>query len=72
MLLYNLFIWFSVRDRNYLYYVFFIAFVGYIDHYCEDFGEQLESLRKEKRFVGIRARNQGPTDYTDLRGQANS
>lgn len=28
MFLYNLFIWFSVRDRNYLWYVLYIFFVG--------------------------------------------
>lgn len=28
MFLYNLFIWFSVRDNNYLYYVLYIFFVG--------------------------------------------
>ncbi len=40
MLLYNLFIWFSVRDRNYLYYVFFIAFVGLTQLTLNGYGNQ--------------------------------
>lgn len=40
MLLYNLFIWFSVRDRNYLYYVLFIAFVGLTQLTLNGYGNQ--------------------------------
>jgi L-fuconolactonase len=50
---------------------FFVAIVGNIDPYREDFGEQLELLRKDKRFVGIRARNKKPIDYSDPRVLAN-
>lgn len=40
MLLYNLFIWFSVRDRNYLYYVLFIATVGVAQLTLNGYGNQ--------------------------------
>ncbi len=50
---------------------FYVALVGNIDPYRKDFGEQLQRLRKDKRFVGIRARNEGPIDYLDPQVLAN-
>jgi L-fuconolactonase len=50
---------------------YFVALVGNIDPSRKDFGEQLEKLAKDKRFVGIRARNEGPIDYTDKRVLSN-
>jgi predicted TIM-barrel fold metal-dependent hydrolase len=44
---------------------FFIALVGNIDPYREDFEARLSELQKDKRFVGVRARNPKPIDYTD-------
>ena len=41
-----------VKGDNY-----FIGLVGNIDPYAEDFSEQLKKLKKDPRFVGIRARN---------------
>lgn len=40
MLLYNIFIWFSVKERNYLYYVFFIFFVGLTQLTLNGYGNQ--------------------------------
>ena len=40
MFLYNLFLWFSVRDNNYLYYVFFIFFVGLTQLTLNGYGNQ--------------------------------
>lgn len=40
MFLYNIFIWFSVRDRSYLYYVFFILFVGLTQLTLNGYGNQ--------------------------------
>jgi predicted TIM-barrel fold metal-dependent hydrolase len=39
--------------------------VGNIDPYRKDFAKQLRGLKKDKRFVGIRARNSDPIDYND-------
>lgn len=50
---------------------FYVALVGNIDPYRKDFGKQLKRLRKDKRFVGIRARNSGPIDYSDPQVLAN-
>jgi predicted TIM-barrel fold metal-dependent hydrolase len=50
---------------------FYVALVGNIDPYREDFDEQLKRLKQDKRFVGIRARNSGPIDYTDPQVLAN-
>lgn len=50
---------------------FYVALVGNIDPYRKDFGKQLKRLRKDKRFVGIRARNSGPIDYADPQVLAN-
>ena len=36
---------------------YFVALVGNIDPYADDFVKQLSVLRKDSRFVGIRARN---------------
>ena len=44
---------------------FYVALVGNIDPYREDFAKQLRRLKKDKRFVGIRARNSDPIDYND-------
>lgn len=44
---------------------FYVALVGNIDPYRKDFGKELTRLRKDKRFVGIRARNAGPINYLD-------
>lgn len=41
----------------------FVGLVGNIDPYRKDFGTQLAKLRKDERFVGIRARNKKPIDY---------
>ncbi len=40
MLLYNIFIWFSVKEQNYLYYVFFILFVGLTQLTLNGYGNQ--------------------------------
>ncbi len=40
MFLYNFFIWFSVRDRNYLLYVLFILFVGLTQLTLNGYGNQ--------------------------------
>jgi L-fuconolactonase len=37
---------------------FFVALVGNIDPYRKDFGQQLDRLRRDPRFVGIRVRTQ--------------
>jgi len=44
---------------------FFIALVGNIDPTIKDFRKQLKPLRKNPRFVGIRARRKGGVDYAD-------
>lgn len=47
---------------------FFVALVGNIDPYAEDFAAQLAELAKDERFVGIRLRNgrqKKAIDYTD-------
>ncbi len=44
---------------------FFIAVVGNIDPYRPDFEQQLLKLKADKRFVGLRARNPKPIDYTN-------
>lgn len=44
---------------------FYVALVGNIDPYRKDFAKQLKQLKKDKRFVGIRARNSEPIDYND-------
>lgn len=47
---------------------FFVALVGNIDPFSEDFGQQVQKLRSDARFVGIRARVQGKKiDYRDKR-----
>ena len=50
---------------------FYVALVGNIDPYRKDFGKQLRRLRKDPRFVGIRARNADPIDYNDPQVLAN-
>lgn len=52
-----------VKDDDY-----FVALVGNIDPYADDFTEQLKELKKDSRFVGVRARNgneKKAIDYTD-------
>ena len=44
---------------------FYVALVGNIDPYRKDFAKQLKHLKKDKRFVGVRARNSDPIDYND-------
>ena len=44
---------------------FYVALVGNIDPYRKDFAKQLTHLKKDIRFVGIRARNGDPIDYND-------
>lgn len=47
---------------------FFVALVGNVDPYEEDFGAKLKELAKDPRFVGIRLRNgreRKKIDYTD-------
>lgn len=44
---------------------YFVALVGNVDPTQEEFSEQLKALRKDKRFVGVRARNPKPIDYSD-------
>jgi len=49
---------------------FFVALVGNIDPYSEDFGAQLAELKKDPRLVGIRARNgdeKKVIDYADAK-----
>lgn len=47
---------------------YFVALVGNVDPYREDFAEHIDQLRKDPRFVGIRARIQGKQiDYRDER-----
>lgn len=50
---------------------FYVAVVGNIDPYRKDFGKELKRLKKDKRFVGIRARNAEPIDYLDPQVLAN-
>jgi predicted TIM-barrel fold metal-dependent hydrolase len=51
---------------------FYVALVGNIDPYREDFEEQLGKLRRDPRFVGIRVRVRGKdVDYADPQVVAN-
>jgi len=43
---------------------YFVALVGNVDVYREDFNKELKRLAKDKRFVGIRARRKGGVDFT--------
>ncbi|MFK7909163.1 MAG: amidohydrolase [Akkermansiaceae bacterium] len=52
-----------VKGDNY-----FIGLVGNIDPYAEDFAQQMSKLKKDPRFIGIRARNgkeKKKIDYAD-------
>lgn len=42
---------------------FYVALVGNIDPYATDFATHLNRLKKDSRFVGIRARRNGAIDY---------
>ncbi len=44
---------------------YFVGLVGNVDPYSKNFKKEIRRLRKDKRFVGIRARNTKPIDYTD-------
>lgn len=47
---------------------FFVGLVGNVDPYREDFAEHVDRLRRDRRFVGIRARVQGRRiDYRNER-----
>jgi L-fuconolactonase len=50
---------------------FYVGLVGNIDVNREDFEEYLVRLKKDKRFVGVRARGPDPIDFTDERVLAN-
>ncbi|MEP3481168.1 MAG: amidohydrolase family protein [Fuerstiella sp.] len=50
---------------------FYVGLVGNIDPYRKDFGKELKRLKKNKLFVGIRARNAEPIDYLDPQVLAN-
>ena len=43
---------------------FYVALVGNIDVYREDFEEQVVRLKKDQRFVGVRARRPGGVDFS--------
>ena len=54
-----------VADDNH-----FVALVGNIDPYREDFEKQLKRLKRDPRFVGVRARNgrdAKPIEFTDAK-----
>ncbi|MFT6277556.1 MAG: signal transduction histidine kinase [Flavobacteriales bacterium] len=53
MFLYNLFLWFSVRDNNYLYYVLFIFFVGITQLILNGYGNQY--FWPENNWLGLRS-----------------
>ncbi|MCA9072263.1 MAG: amidohydrolase family protein, partial [Planctomycetaceae bacterium] len=44
---------------------FYIALVGNVDVYRDDFEAQLLRLMKDKRFVGVRPRGPKPIDYSN-------
>jgi L-fuconolactonase len=44
---------------------FYIGLVGNIDVYREDFEKQLQRLKRDRRFVGVRPRGPKPIDYAD-------
>lgn len=44
---------------------FYMGLVGNIDVYREDFEAQLNKLKQDKRYVGIRPRGPKPIDFTD-------
>lgn len=43
---------------------FYLGLVGNVDVYREDFGPQVARLKKDKRFVGVRARSAKPIDFS--------
>ena len=45
---------------------YFVALVGNIDPYAADFSQQLDKLKKDPRFVGVRARNGREKKKIDL------
>lgn len=53
MFLYNLFVWFSVRDRNYLYYVMYILAVGLTQLILNGYGDQY--FWPNNTWLGLRA-----------------
>ena len=44
---------------------FYTGFVGNVDLYRKDFADEIDKLRKDKRFVGIRARRKGGLDFSN-------
>ncbi len=44
---------------------FFVGLVGNVDVYREDFEEQIVRLKRDKRFVGVRARRPGKIDFSE-------
>ncbi|MGY8640491.1 MAG: amidohydrolase family protein [Verrucomicrobiales bacterium] len=46
---------------------FYIGLVGNVDVYREDFEAQINKLKQDKRFIGVRARRKGDIDYSDKR-----
>lgn len=50
---------------------FYVGLVGNIDPYRKDFAKELNRLKKNKLFVGIRARNPDPINYLDPQVLAN-
>ena len=46
---------------------FYVALVGNVDVNRDDFETQIERLKKDRRFVGVRPRGADPIDYSDKR-----
>ncbi|MDV6033731.1 MAG: amidohydrolase [Phycisphaera sp. RhM] len=44
---------------------FYLGLVGNIDVYREDFEDQLVTLKRDRRFVGVRPRGTKPIDFSD-------
>jgi predicted TIM-barrel fold metal-dependent hydrolase len=44
---------------------FYVGLVGNVDVYREDFDQQVAKLKKDKRFVGVRARGAKPIDFSN-------
>ena len=43
---------------------FYLGLVGNVDVYREDFDQHVASLKKDRRFIGVRARGPKPIDFT--------
>lgn len=44
---------------------FYVGLVGNVDVYRQDFDDQVARLKKDKRFVGVRARGSKPIDFSN-------